>query len=139
MWGLPIQSHLKLSTNKKRQNKAKCLTWNSRLKLVKKTSMPKALSKVLGISSATFQVVLDLFKALNLFKTPSNTIRYNCQKICSWSRRLKIILEIRKNPTFLPWSTSLLFTGFLDFTNHRKKINREVVFSCTPFPQHSSI
>ena len=34
-------------------------------------------------------------------KTPSNSIRYNCLKICSWSKRLKTILEIRKQAIFL--------------------------------------
>ena len=47
-------------------------------------------------------------------KTPSNFIRYNCHKICSWSRRPK------------RWSTILLLTRFSDFINHRKKTNRVV-------------
>ena len=34
-------------------------------------------------------------------KSPSNSIRYNCGKICSWSRRPKTILKIRKKATFL--------------------------------------
>ena len=34
-------------------------------------------------------------------KSPSNSIRCNFQKICSWSRRPKTILEIRKKTSFL--------------------------------------
>ena len=34
-------------------------------------------------------------------KNPSNSIRYNCQKICSWLKKPKTILEIRKKDTFL--------------------------------------
>ena len=34
-------------------------------------------------------------------KSPSNSIKYNCPKICSWSRRSKTILEIRKKAAFL--------------------------------------
>ena len=35
-------------------------------------------------------------------ESPSNSIRYNCGKICSWSRRPKTILKIRKKKaTFL--------------------------------------
>ena len=45
-------------------------------------------------------------------KSPCNSIRYNCQKICSWSRRPKTILEMRKKPCFSRWSTILIFTSF---------------------------
>ena len=45
-------------------------------------------------------------------KSPNNSIKYNCQKISSWSRRPKTILEIRKRPHFSRWSTILLFTSF---------------------------
>ena len=77
LWRHPIQSHSKPFTIEKWRNKAKCLSWNSiRLKFMKQTSIP------------------------NPVKSPSNSIRYNCQKICSWSRRPKTISEIRKK-TFL--------------------------------------
>ena len=33
-------------------------------------------------------------------KSTSNSTRYNCQKVCSWLRRPKTILEIRKKATF---------------------------------------
>ena len=45
-------------------------------------------------------------------ESPSTSIRYNCQKICSWLRRPKSILEIRKNSHFSRRLTSLLFTSF---------------------------
>ena len=48
-------------------------------------------------------------------KSPSNSIRYNCQ-ICSWLRTPKNILEIRKRPHFS--------RNFKDFINHRKKTNK---------------
>ena len=60
----------------KKRNKPKYLTWNSiGLKFVKKTSMPKTLSKALDMSSATVWIAV---------KSPGNFIWYNCQKICSW-------------------------------------------------------
>ena len=66
------------------------LTWNSiKLKFVKKTSMPNSIESLGYIkcySSSSPRPV----------KSPSNSIRYNCRKICSWSRRPKTILEIRK-------------------------------------------
>ena len=34
-------------------------------------------------------------------------------------------------------NNSIIDKFFKDFTNHRKKTNRAVVFSCRPFPQHS--
>ena len=91
LWSLPIQNHLKLSITEKRRNKAKYQTWNSiRLKFVKKTSMQnpvKSLGYIKCHSSSSPRSV----------KNPSNSM----EKICSWSRRPKIILEIRKKATFL--------------------------------------
>ena len=64
-----------------------------------------------------------------LVKGSSNSIRYNCYKICSWSRRLKTILEIKKRTHFSRWLTMLFIHKFFkDFTNHRKKTNRAIVF-----------
>ena len=60
----------------------------------------QTLSKALDISRATARV------------GQTNSIRCNGQKICSWSRRPKTILEIRKRPHFSRWSTILLFTSF---------------------------
>ena len=50
-------------------------------------------------------------------KTPSNSIRYNCYKICYWSRRGKTIPKMRIRPHFSRCSTSLFLQAF---TNNRK-------------------
>ena len=60
-------------------------------------------------------------------KGSSNAIRYNCQKIRSWSRRPKSIPKIRKNATYLKViNDPIIFKFFNEFTNHRKKTNRAV-------------
>ena len=80
------------------------MTRNSiRLKFVKKNSI--------------LNPVQTLPKCYNLgsprsIKSPSNSVRYNCQNICSRSRRPKTILKIRKKAPFLRRSTNLLFTSF---------------------------
>ena len=68
-------------------------------------------------------------------KSSSNFIRCNCQKICSWSRRPNTIMEIQKKSTFI-WviNNPIIYKFFKDFSNHRKKTNRAVVFSKRPFP-----
>ena len=53
-------------------------------------------------------------------KSPGNSIRHNCQKICSLLRRPKTILAVRGK-------------FFKDFTTKEKKTNRAVVFSSRPF------
>ena len=61
---------------------------------MKKTSMPnpvKSLGYIKCHSSSSLRPV----------KSPSNSIRYNREKIWSWSRRTKTILKIRKKATFL--------------------------------------
>ena len=92
---LCIQNHLKSSITEKRQNKAKCVIWNCiRLKFMKKTSMPytvKSLGYIKCYSSGSPRFV----------KSPRNSFRYNCHKICIWLRRPEIILEIRKEVTLL--------------------------------------
>ena len=68
-------------------------------------------------------------------KSPSNAIRYNCLKVCSWSRRHESIMEIRKEATFLEViNKPITYNFFKDFTNERKKINRVVFFSRRPLP-----
>ena len=50
-------------------------------------------------------------------------------------RRPGTIQEIRKKDTFLEVVNKAIIYKFLqDFTNHRKKTNRAVVFSAKPFP-----
>ena len=87
--------HLKAFINEKGQYKAKYLTQNSiRHKFGKKTSIPKpveCLEYIKCYSSTSPRPI----------ENPGNSIRYKYQKICSWLRRPKTILEIRKNATFL--------------------------------------
>ena len=65
----------------------------------------------------------------------STSIRYNCHKICSWSKRPKTILGIRKKTTFRQKiNNPIIYKFFKDFTNHWKKTNKVVIFSCRPFP-----
>ena len=87
------------------------------------------MSKALNIWSATAPVAPDLLKSIW-----HNSIRHNCQKICSWLRKPKTILEIRKKDIFLNViSNPIICKFFKDFTNHRKKTNRAVVISSRPF------
>ena len=60
-------------------------------------------------------------------KSPSNSTRYNCQKI-SEKRNKKghIFLGDQHNPD--------IYKFFKNLTNHRMKTNRAVVFSCWHFP-----
>ena len=122
MWRLSIQNHSKPFITRKRK-KARYLTWNFiRLKFVKKTRMPnpgKSLEYVKCYSSSSPRPV----------KSPSSSIRYNCEKICSWSRRPKTMLEIRKEATFLyVINNPIIYKFFKDFTNHKNNSNRAVVF-----------
>ena len=81
---LPIQNYSMQSF------KAKYLTWNSvRLKIVKKTSMPNPVNRLTYIKCYSLSSPRPV-------KSPSNSITCNCQKIYSWSRRLKTVLKIRK-------------------------------------------
>ena len=80
------------------------------LKFYKKTSMPnhvKSLDYIKCCSSNSPWPV----------KSPSNSIRYNCQKVCSWSRRPKTILEIRKKTTFFADCKLITYKFFKDFSN----------------------
>ena len=97
-------------------------------KSVKKTSMPnsvKSLGYIKGYSSSSPRPVIS----------PSNSTRDNYEKICSWLRRPKIILEIRKKGHISPGGhQSYYLQVFKDFTYHRKETNRVVVFTCRPSP-----
>ena len=101
-WRLSIQNHLKPSITAKRRNNAKHLTWNSiRLKFMK-ISIPDP------VKSLGYMKCCSLSSSRRI-KSSSNSISYNCHKVCSWSRRPKTILEILH---FSRWSTVLLFTSF---------------------------
>ena len=108
-WGTPfllwfsVQNHLKPPITEKRRNKAKYLT--IKLKFVKKASMlnsVKSIGYIYYYSSSSPRPV----------KSPSNSIRHNCQKICCWSRRPKTIRKSEERPHFSRWTTILLFTNF---------------------------
>ena len=82
-----IQNYSKPSITEKKKNKAKYLTWNSiRLKFVKKTSMSNPV-KSLGY------IKCHSLSSPRLVKSPSNSVRYNCEKIYNWSRRPKTNLR----------------------------------------------
>ena len=84
------ETHSKPPINKERRNKAKYLTWNSiRLKLLNNTRVPNSVKNLLYIKCCSSSSPRSV-------KSPSSSIRYNCQKIFSWSRRPKTILEIKK-------------------------------------------
>ena len=123
LWRLLIQNYSKTCITEKRQNKAKYLTRNSiRLKFLKKTSMPNPVKSVGYIKCHSSS-------------SPSNSIRYNSQKICSWLRTSKTILKIRKWATFISVNNKpVIYKFFKDFTNERKKIYKAAVFSRTNFP-----
>ena len=128
MWSLPIQNQTKPCITEKRRNQANYLIWNSILKFVKKTSMlnpVKSFGYIKWYSSSSPRPV----------KSPSNSIRRSCQKICSWLRSPKTMLETRKKATFLyVISSPIIHKFFKNFIKQRKKANRAVVFSCGPFP-----
>ena len=82
------------------------MTWNSiRLKSVRKTSMlnlVRSLEYIKCYSVSSPRTVNSL----------TNSIWFNCQKICSWLRTPKTKFEIRKRSHFCKWSKILLFTSF---------------------------
>ena len=61
--------------------------------------------------------------SLRLVRSLSNSIRYNCQKVCNGKRRSETILrEIRKKGTFFNIiSKSINYKSFKYISNHRKK------------------
>ena len=110
---LSIQNHSKLYITMKKRKNIKCLTWNSiSLKFVKKTGILN-LDKSLGCIKCYSP------NSPRSIKSPNNSIRYNCHKICSWQKRPETILEIWKKSTFF------------EMIN---KAYRVVVFSCRPLP-----
>ena len=83
----------------------------------------KSLGNIRGYRLSSFRSV----------KNPSNSIRYNCHKICNWSRRPKTILKIWwKRSHFSKWSTNLTFTSFSKFFAQHRKKNNKVAVHCRP-------
>ena len=68
-------------------------------------------------------------------KNHSNSMRNNCQKTCSWSRRPETKLKSDKRPRFSRWSTGLLKTSFLLTTERRLTGWRFYAIDLSP--QHS--
>ena len=90
LWRLPVQNHSKPFITEKRRNKAKYLTWNFiRLKFVKETSMVNLVESLGYIKCYTARVAQDLLTAPAILSDTN-------VKICSWLRRPKPILKIRK-------------------------------------------
>ena len=83
---------------------------------MKKTIMPNPAENLRYITSYSSSSPTPI-------KSPSNSIKYNCKKILSWSRRPEPILKIRE-ATFFKRS----FKFLKNFLNQRK-------FRCRPLPK----
>ena len=82
--------------------------------------MPNPVKSLRYINCCSLSSLLKAILAiLSDTSNSSNSIRYNCKKICRWSKRPKTILEIRKNAFFCRWSTILLFAKTLLTTEKR--------------------
>ena len=94
------------------------------LKLISETSMPNTI--------VWHMQCYSLRRTTNV-KIPGDSLRYNCQKICSRMRRFKSVLKIRKNKSYFSWwSTRLLFLVSRNFTSYRKRIYRPIVSGHKP-------
>ena len=80
------------------------------------------------MSSATARVAPYLFKDLDILS--DTTVR----KSEVDREGLKPCWKSDKRRHFYVINNPIIFKFFEDFTNHRKKTNRAVVFSCRPFP-----
>ena len=90
-----IQKHLKLSITENRQVKTKYMSRNSiKFQFMKGISVSNPIKSLGYIKCCSYSSPRPI-------KNPSNSIRYNCQEICSRSRRSETILAMRKIATFL--------------------------------------
>ena len=97
-WETPSLTGYSCEELPSRTHRSYLLLWKEEIKPIiwtfgKKTSMSnpvKRLGYIHCYSSSSPRPV----------KNPSNSIRYNCKKICNWSRRPKTKLEISKKTTF---------------------------------------
>ena len=82
------------------------MTWNSIwIRFVKKASMSNTVKSLAYIKHYSLSSPRPV-------KCPCSSIRYNCQKICDWSREdLKPYWKSEKRPNISKWSTILLFTS----------------------------
>ena len=118
LWRLPsktTRSHLLLRKEEIRAN-IWPEVWHKFVKMTRMPNSAKSLGHIKCYSSGSPRPV----------KNP---------KICSWWRRLKIILEIKKKTAFLyVINNPIVCKFFKDFTKHRKKTNGAVgFFCCRPF------
>ena len=93
---------------RKRQNKTKKQAWNPiRLYFEKKNSVPNPVKTLWYIKCCRFS-------SLRHVKSPGNSVRSNCEKICIWTRKnLKPCRKSGKTPHFSKWSkSSSFFTVF---------------------------
>ena len=89
----------------------------------------QTLSKALDISSAIAQSAPDLLKVVAILS--DTTVRRSAVD----REDLKPHWKSEKKATFLQViNNSIIYKFFKDFTNHRKKTNMVVVFTCRPFP-----
>ena len=79
----------------------------SDLKLKKDLSLCEKTSMSNPVKSLGYIKCYSLSSHRSIQST-SNCIRYNCYKICSWSRRPKTILEIRKRSHFADYISPFL-------------------------------
>ena len=78
---------------------------------------------------------IKCYSSSSLNSSTCNFIRYNCLKMCSWLKRPETIMKIRKKAIILKVTNNcIIYKFFKDFTNHRRKTNRTVGFSCRVFP-----
>ena len=87
----------------------------------------KPCQKALDVSSATARVAPDLLEAQAILS--DTTVRRSAVD----QEDLKPYRKSENRPHFSRWST-VIYRFFKDFTNHRKKTNRALVFSSRPFP-----
>ena len=94
---------------------------------MKKTSMAnpvKSLGNIKCYSSSRCRHI----------KGTSNSTRYNCQKVCSWLRRPKTILEIKKVTFFQVINKCIIYKFFKDILTTERRLTRRQVLAVTPFP-----
>ena len=114
-WGIPAltgyscedlpskttQNHLLLRKEEIRSN-----IWpDLRLRFLKKAGMLNSVESLGYIKCYSSSIPRPV-------KSPGNSIRYNCKKICSWSRRPKTIPEIRKKATYLQVINNCIIYAF---------------------------
>ena len=87
-------------------------TWNAiGLDFVKKPSMPHPAKSLIYIYIYIY-IKCCSSSSRRSIKSPSDSIRYNCQKVFSWSRRLETKLEVRKEIIFLEVINNIIIYYF---------------------------